>query len=247
MVVNLSLYQLLPPGDSLWEYWFGDRPSGLSEAAKAALLEPLNEPLEQMMTLLLDAGVLIVSAAGNDGLTFSARPQPRYPADFDNVFCVVATDRNGNTARYSNGADLPATGNCIATWGGQGVPDPGAKGTPGEHIAVVPAGADPRDGVMSVYTRDPIETLPGQTAPNQAGMAYWSGTSFATPIVSAVAANLLACDRTLTPRGIMASMLRLARRSPDPTLQCLWLPVTQGQPAANAAGEQAVAAAPSGL
>ena len=75
-------------------------------------------------------------------------------------------------------------------------------------------------------------------------MAYWSGTSFATPIVSAVAANLLARDRALTPRGIMAAMLRLARRSPDPTLGCLYLPVTQGRPAVNVAGEQTAAAMP---
>jgi subtilisin family serine protease len=173
--------------------------------------------VETRILLLLDAGAVVVAAAGNDAFTYGYAPQPRIPADYEDVLCVAATDREGRRAGYSNHADIPLSGNCVATWGGQGVEWNGQ--------AVVPIGPEPRDGMVGVAVEPTIVT-PYGTVPNTTGWVYWSGTSFATPIISAIAANLLAeneyglraglTHHRLTPRGVMARVLAMAGPTPDP-------------------------------
>ena len=138
LVVNLSLTLMIPPDDELWSYWFetlGERvardPSRFFE-----LLDALDEAVEQRIMLLLDAGAVIVAAAGNDAFFYKRHAQPRLPADYDAVLCVVAAGRERRIAAYSNRGDLPFTGNCVATYGGQGRLQDG--------IPVVPPGPDPR-------------------------------------------------------------------------------------------------------
>ena len=216
VVVNLSLYLLIPPEDEIWFDWFApDPPPAAGAAAKA--LEPLVSAVETRILLLLDAGAVVVAAAGNDAFTYGYAPQPRIPADYEDVLCVAATDREGGRAGYSNHADIPLTGNCVATWGGQGVELNGQT--------VVPPGPEPRDGMVGAAVEPTIVT-PYGTVPNTTGWVYWSGTSFATPIISAIAANLLAenefqlrqglTHHRLTPRGVMARVLAMSGAAPDP-------------------------------
>jgi len=229
VVVNLSLYLLIPPGEDLWTYWFGPLSHRLSNTPgrMAELLDALDEAVLQRISLLLDAGAVVVAAAGNDTFQYGRAMQPRLPADYDNVLCVVATDNRGRLAAYSNRGDVPPTGNCIATYGGQGM-----------RIglnAVVPPG-EPRDGVVGVYARHDVPTEVGPKQ-NDSGWAYWSGTSFATPMISGIAANLLARNEMdhrrdgrvprLTPRGVMRQILALADPTADPALGCPYLPITQ--------------------
>lgn len=234
VVVNLSLYLMIPPRDGLWAHWFGplDRLLAMQPARRAALLAPLDEAVQRRIELLLDAGVVVVAAAGNDALAYRRHPEPRLPADYSGVLCVVATDRDGKIAAYSNRGDLPPTGNSVATYGGQGMLHGAAS--------VVPpgVGVEPRDGVVGLYTHHEVVTTDGPK-PNESGWVYWSGTSFATPIISALAANVLARNeleqradptiRPLTPRGVMSRILAMAAPAgaTDPALGCPYVPVTQ--------------------
>lgn len=245
VVVNLSLYLLIPPDDApqdLWDVWFAGDPdyAARTRQENAGLLERLDEPFEQRIALLLDAGAVVVAAAGNDALVYgsAALPthlQPRLPADYDSVLCVVAADQGGHITAYSNRADAPMTGNCVATLGGQGVmrsTTAGAANTStGEAGNVVVSGTD---GVVGLYTQ-PDVSVPND---NRSGWVYWSGTSFATPIVSGIAANVLARNELarqesltvprLTPRGVMTRLLAMGVAS-DAALGCPYVPVKQQQ------------------
>ncbi len=233
VVVNLSLYALIPPDDEVWAYWFADgaaRVGPFEPARQAPLLEIIDEEIEHRIALLLDAGVVVVAAAGNDAFVYDHHPQPRIPADYDTVLCVVATDRDGAIAAYSNAADVPVTGNCVATWGGQGRQETlGTTAGPVTTVDVVPTGADPRDGVAGLYTGHAVDAALGPVE-NGSGWAYWSGTSFATPIISGLVANLLARDPTLTPRGVMRAIAAMATPAGiSPSLGCPYIRVEQRQ------------------
>jgi hypothetical protein len=239
VVVNMSMYLTIPPGERVWDHWFGGPGAmpPIHPSRQAALIEALDEAVEQRIDLLLDAGAVIVAAAGNDALRSRRKsadgthPQPRLPADYDGVICVVATNREGKISAYSNRADVPATGNCVATYGGEGVLD--------GKSATVPPG-NPRDGMVSVYTNVEVPTVDGMQ-PNMTGWVYWSGTSFATPVISGIAANVLAANELarqadpsvarLTPRQVLTRILDTAAppAETDPALGCPYLPVTLSQ------------------
>ncbi len=145
----------------------------------------------------------------NRMIVSTQRMHPRYPAAFPEVISVGAVDGNGHAALYSN--DPVGAGsmqhNGVATWGG-GIPTP-IFPTAGPCDSVPddcpPFDADCMtsvdlstiDALVGVYTSCcypalSVEDVPSEyQAPNDHGWAYWSGTSFATPIISAVAARLL--------------------------------------------------------
>jgi hypothetical protein len=229
LVVNMSLYLLIPPDDapeSLWDVWFAHHPedSALAAQDRASLVDKLALGVEHYVDLLLDAGAVVIAAAGNDALAYASAGhpdhlQPRMPADYDKVVCVVAANREGKIAEYSNRADVPMKGNCIATWGGEGVvsASPDNRGT-----VVVPANDD---GVVGLFTRR--GTVMNEE--NTTGWVYWSGTSFAAPIISGLAAVLLGDDPLLTQRAVMARLYGMAQPSAetDPALGCPYIRVVQ--------------------
>jgi subtilisin family serine protease len=115
---------------------------------------------------------LVVAAAGNDSAAYvearQARMEPRLPARFETVLGVAATTTNSREpAPYSNVGDERQLGDHVATFGGS-----------------VSDGLEPEGGVMGIYAG----RLPDDR-PNETGWAWWSGTSFATAIVSGIAAN----------------------------------------------------------
>jgi hypothetical protein len=148
------------------------------------------------------------------------RSKVRYPAAFadDNpsgpgipqIIPVGAVNRTRAAATFSN---YPGP-NGIATYGGE-IPTP-IPVSPNPH-PTVPTEADPEtiDALRGVYSHvfypglyylDPVPPLkrppsepqptiapayPERDAPNPNAWAYWSGTSFATPIISALAARFL--------------------------------------------------------
>jgi subtilisin family serine protease len=148
---------------------------------------------------------LIVASAGNDYYVLpEGRKLPRRPAAYDNVLGVAALKYpSGGQPRasdYSNEADEaaastgPATpspaatpratvgtvSNGVAVWGGNASRKPGQQGLPTSDFQ-----ASPVDAVRGVFTRNP---LPLNSGPNELGWGYWTGTSFAAPVVSALAA-----------------------------------------------------------
>jgi hypothetical protein len=138
-------------------------------------LDLLQAGLAELARYLSLNNCLVVAAAGNDSLAQveARRPrmEPRLPARFETVLGVAATTSDPRRpAPYSNVGDERELGDHVATFGG-GMGD----------------GFEPEDGVIGIYSGEfPFER------PNETGWAYWSGTSFATAIVSGIAANLWA-------------------------------------------------------
>jgi hypothetical protein len=134
---------------------------------------------------------LVVAAAGNDSEPGHLRLDPRLPARFDTVLGVAATTLDSKKpASYSNVGDERRLGDHVASFGGDRGP-----------------GFEPRDGVVGIYSGDFPAQRAGQAAPDNAtGWAYWSGTSFATALVSGIAANVWASKRGAHASEILAEI-----------------------------------------
>jgi hypothetical protein len=153
-------------------------------------IDLLEVGLRELSTYLSLNNCLVVAAAGNDSLgqvdAHQARMEPRLPARFNTVLGVAATTSNPRQpARYSNVGDERELGDHVATFGGN-----------------ASDALEPEDGVIGIYSGE----FPDQR-PNETGWAFWSGTSFATAIVSGIAANLWAAGRTQQPNQHAASLL----------------------------------------
>ena len=211
LIVNLSLGSEVPfnledrsaPGflDSLFAderliRWFPktfvavrDKSVTADKAAERVvpILDRARENLSCLFPWPLNSQVLVVAAVGNDALLTPRPDQPRYPAAYANVLGVAAVNRGKSKADYSNPGDerlnpLPANpDNGIGTFGGNANLNSGAIGPP----RITPA-VGQKDAIKGIFTA-PAFPLGGGS--NTTGWAYWVGTSFATPIISALAAN----------------------------------------------------------
>jgi subtilisin family serine protease len=161
------------------------------------------------------------------------RPLPRHPARIESVLSVGALTRDGTPTSYSNQATVPplspfgpATSNGVAVFGGEAslrsgwagpAPAPTNPPVPGlpallgpRFVEVPPTGAaDAVAGIVSA-ARLPMGKIrnptTGTTTPtNPTGWVYWVGTSFATPIVSALAAAVWELDTALPPVDLAAA------------------------------------------
>jgi subtilase family protein len=212
VVINMSIYLLIPPEDldgGLYAFWTGyprRQPAGKQApmtTQQAASVQMLHQEVQKRITLLLEAGAVIVAAAGNDAITLGKgrHLQPRLPADYPELICAVATSGSGALARYTNAPNPPneGPGVSIATFGGQAYETTLPSGTLvlGQPLpqATAVVQSDQRDAVVGLCTLPTVNT-PGD---NKTGWIYWAGTSFATPILSGVAANVLARNPKLNP------------------------------------------------
>jgi hypothetical protein len=116
--------------------------------------------------------VLAVAAAGNDSCRPGRLFGPRLPAAIEGIVGVSATRRDGSLAHFSNANDIFGPNDGTAAFGGEA------------------EGSRSGDGLIGLYVSD--ELPPGVAGGNTHGRAMWAGTSFATPIVTAVAARLWA-------------------------------------------------------
>lgn len=208
-VINLSMV-IVPSSANLPDIWFSEgnkRTDGLATMIQE--LDPFTIGFHMVVHSLVAQGAVVVAAAGNDSDAsnyrgtsegIAHRSGPRYPAAFPEVISVGSVDKQGQATSYSDYPALPPHYNGVATYGGA-LPHPVVPPeTPNEPE---PAGAktwaNVDDAVVGLYssahypmlsaTDEPPE---GYNAPEYShGWAYWSGTSFATPIVSALAARLL--------------------------------------------------------
>jgi hypothetical protein len=178
LVINLSL-TIMPDIRRLPAIWFGDRTWSSSQLnGVARLLAQLEEGLRLLFESLYAHGALIVAAAGNDSAASrkqgnDPRP-PRAPARYSTTMSVTAVNSQHNAAQYANAACIASLDAGIATFGGDSAGLMDAYGLP--------------DAVRGISI---TPTFPGGE-PNTSGWADWSGTSFATPIISALGAHLLA-------------------------------------------------------
>lgn len=188
VVINLSLVTL-PPED--------DIPEGVTDD----VLESTRDALYRLLQPLADLGAIFVAAAGNDSdprmNASEKRFGPRYPAAlaYDDhamtaMISVGAVNRNRQAARYSN---YPGPYG-IATYGGD-IPKPEPWLPSAMNHVVARVDTNDIDALCGVYTAAQYPALskndPEYPAPNSKAWAYWSGTSFATPIISALAARVL--------------------------------------------------------
>ena len=165
-----------------------DRPKGIKElqgvvinlsltinSAQGDIVGPLNDEI----TKLVDMGVTVVAAAGNDS---SAGVQPmRPPAAFSNVIGVAAVQVDNQRASYSNWA--PTGSIDVAAPGGDGDCTT-ANGAPYCVIG--------RDRNTQFLCKS-ISKAGKCVHPYRyvAGYLAWTGTSFATPLVSGLAALVI--------------------------------------------------------
>ena len=182
-------------------------------------INSLSDPLQLVIQGLTSLGAVIVAAAGNDSDERQPAPptmniisqhmSPRYPAAFPEVIAVGAVDSRGHAAAYSNYPVPPLSTqhNGIATFGG-GIPmpifPPSAPCNPAPvesapFNADCMTGVDPKtiDALVGLFTDSDYPSLSADDvpyeyqAPNSHAWAYWPGTSFAAPIISAVAVRVL--------------------------------------------------------
>jgi hypothetical protein len=190
VVINLSL--VVPPDDIL--------------QAQGVNPDKIRQDLFPPLQSLANLGALFVASAGNEGDTRykpanpkNLRPKALYPAAFayhgpgnsmglgKSMIPVGAVDKHGTPASYScYPGDLG-----IATYGGD-VPKHFKKDESGCFTE-----AEDFDALIGIHTSLSYPALlledcrPTYPTPNAHAWAYWSGTSFATPIMSGIVARIL--------------------------------------------------------
>lgn len=215
VVINLSL--LIGPSDEqLPTLWFGKNAlwnaDQLGDLQRE--LESFKVPLHLVIQSLTANGAVVVAAAGND----SHRPQtsrrigPRYPAAFPEVISVGAVDKQGNAASYSNYPTSLSQPNGIATYGG-GIPTVNAFQNDQNVDALRGIYSSPRYPALDSTDPNPYYTVSNNH------WAYWSGTSFATPIVSALAARTLQLTSGDVPAHLWAKHVQYLLTTADGQLE----------------------------
>ncbi|MHB8644505.1 MAG: S8 family serine peptidase [Thermomicrobiales bacterium] len=216
LVVNLSLTFSVETCDDFLARWFAAFPAGTSKADAAALYDLAHRSLKDVIDWLDPQRVLVVAAVGNYNVSGLRRPDPRYPAQFDNVLGVAAISRELRAARFTNRGDERARRieNGIATFGGDVTLNAASK-------PVVETEYDgSSDAIQGVFSATDLPFLPTAGAvalgggSNQTGWVRWVGTSFSTPIISALAALLWKQDSRRSAAEVMAALQGYA----DPTI-----------------------------
>jgi len=209
VVINMSL--VIPPTDPEAKH-LGFKPK-LTDLLRTHLLKPMQR--------LSELGAVFAASAGNEAdlrvgskamNPKKVRPFALYPSAFayndppdpvPSIIPVGAVRSDGKPASYSCYPGIKG----IATYGGE-VPDaipskpPKKPPTPTPDCKTHPVDMD---AVVGIYCSSTFPSLsiddcnPTYPAPNQNGWAYWVGTSFATPIISALLARIIQLNGGVLP------------------------------------------------
>ncbi len=137
---------------------------------------------------LLQAGILVVAAAGNEAL--DGNPL-EYPASYPGVVSVAAT----RLVDASNGSDIQTEHADFSNFN--------------PFVSVAAPGVD----ILSTVPRQLANGAAAST-PDEGAYAYASGTSMAAPMVSGVAALILSVHPTWSAAQIQAELIKTAGEPP---------------------------------
>ncbi len=213
LVVNLSLFIDVPAGDRRLSRWLPNShraPRQLMNRWEAAcrVLGPLDASLRDVIDWLTRSypdQILIVAAAGNDFRGGpGSRPLTRPPAAYEGVLGVAAVNTAAKPSLYSNKADVGGPRNGVAIYGGDAHID---LGNPTGELQVDESAPPkpPIDAVVGIYSAERYPDLAHTR--NTTGLAYWSGTSFATPFVAGIAAQTWAANPGLAAHQVLTTVV----------------------------------------
>jgi serine protease AprX len=171
------------------------------------------DPLDAAVRRLWLSGTVVVASAGNTG---NAR-MLYAPANDPFVITVGASDSNDTVTRSDDG-NAPWT----------------AYGYTAEGFAKPELGAPGRWMISSVPTSSTLAT----TFPDRIvspGYMWMSGTSFSAPVVSGIAAQILARHPNFTPDEVKGALMLTAKRAPLATRLSLGVGEVDGSAAASVA------------
>jgi hypothetical protein len=180
LVINLSL-NIMPDIRRLPYVWFDHRQLPSTQLAGAVrVLAHIEDGLRLLFESLYAYDVLIVAAAGNDSFLANKQGQkprpPRIPARYETILSVASVNSRFAPSSFANTACVPPLNAGVATFGGDSEGRLDVNGLP--------------EAVRGVYI---APTFPGGEQ-NVSGWADWSGSSFATAIISGLGAHLIAQD-----------------------------------------------------
>ncbi len=180
LVVNLSL-NIMPDIRRLPYVWFDHRQWPSTQLAGAMrVLTHIEEGLRLLFESLYAHNALVVAAAGNDSFLVNKQGQkprpPRVPARYETTLSVASVNSRYTPSLFANAACMPPMNPGVATFGGDSNGFVDANGLP--------------EAVRGVYISP---TFPAGEQ-NVSGWADWSGSSFATAIISGLGAHLMAQD-----------------------------------------------------
>jgi len=210
LIISLSLTFSVPTYDEFKQEW-AVALDGLGELKISEIYVRIHRNLKDVIADLARRNVLVVAAVGNYNEAGAARPEPRYPAIYDRVLAVAAVSREERAARYTNrgetlaASDADPVANGIATLGGDTGPRKGPRMIEREWREA----PDAIRGLYSSMTFPLASTVgavvAGTAGSNETGWVWWVGTSFATPVIAAVAALLWAEESRRNPTKTIAA------------------------------------------
>lgn len=154
------------------------------------------DPLDKAIEKLWFSGVVVVAAAGNQGVGGQPTPMAYAPGNDPFAITVGALDLHNST--YPSRADVPPWSAWGYTLDGFAKPELSAPGR--SILGPIPAGS-------TLATQKP-----GQVVHTSDGTYMeLSGTSLSTPIVAGIAADLLALRPGLTPDQVKGALMLSAR------------------------------------
>ncbi len=163
-----------------------------SEAPSSFRWDPLDKALERLWF----NGVVVVASAGNDGVDGKQMPVATAPANDPFVITVGALDIRGSTS--PDRASVPGWSGWGYTYDGFAKPELSAPGR--SLLGPIPTGSTL------------AKQRPGQLVHTPDGLYMrLSGTSLSAPIVSGIAADILALHPGFTPDQVKGALMLGAR------------------------------------